>query len=137
MHIRIALFTAGILGIFYVALSLRVTLARWNAKVSLGEDGQLAAFGKETEASPLRIAIRSHANFAEYVPLALILLAGIEADGASHALCIFLAALLILGRLAHPIGLARKAPNPFRAGGALLTWTMIGITALVALVKTL
>jgi uncharacterized membrane protein YecN with MAPEG domain len=136
-NIPIALFTAGLLGIFYVALSVRVTVARWNTNVSLGEDAQVAAFGKETEVSPLRIAIRSHANFVEYVPLALILLAWIEAAGASRILCLVLAAMLILGRLAHPIGMARKAPNPFRAGGAMLTWTMIGIAAVVALVKAI
>jgi uncharacterized membrane protein YecN with MAPEG domain len=135
-NIPITLGTAGILGIFYVAISFRVTAARWKAKVSVGEDSpQPAAFGTETAVSPLRIAIRSHANFAEYVPIALILLGGIEAAGANRTLCLILAAMLILGRLAHPIGMARKAPNPFRAGGAMLTWTMIGIAAVEALLK--
>jgi uncharacterized membrane protein YecN with MAPEG domain len=133
-NIPITLGTAGILGFFYVVISLRVTAARWKTRVSVGEDtGQPASFGTETAVSPLRIAIRSHANFAEYVPIALILLGGIESAGANRTLCLILAAMLILGRLAHPIGMARKAPNPFRAGGALLTWTMIGVTAIVAL----
>jgi uncharacterized membrane protein YecN with MAPEG domain len=133
-NIPITLGTAGILGLFYVLISVRVTATRWRTRVSVGDDtSQPAAFGTETEVSPLRIAIRSHANFAEYVPIALILLGGIEAAGASHALCLILAAMLILGRLAHPIGMARKAPNPFRAGGAALTWLMIGIAGLEAL----
>jgi len=134
-NIPVTLGTAGILGIFYIVISLRVTAARWKTKVSIGENSpQPAAFGTESGVSPLLIAIRSHANFSEYVPIALILLGGIEAAGTSRTLCIILAAMLILGRLAHPIGMARKAPNPFRAGGALLTWAMIGIAAVVALV---
>jgi len=136
--IPITLGTAGILGIFYVVISLRVTAARWKTKVSVGEDtAQPASFGAESAVSPLRIAIRSHANFAEYVPIALILLGGIEAAGANRALCLILAAMLILGRAAHPIGMARKAPNSFRAGGAMLTWIMIGVTSVVALVIAL
>jgi uncharacterized membrane protein YecN with MAPEG domain len=138
-NIPIALGTAGFLGVLYVALSFRVTLLRWSAKVSIGEGAtQTVAFGKEQEEiSPLRAAIRAHANFAEYVPIALILLAGIEAAGASHALCLILAIMLIAARVAHPIGMARKAPNPFRGGGAALTWLMIGIAGLVALFKAL
>jgi uncharacterized membrane protein YecN with MAPEG domain len=134
-HIPIALGTAGFLGVLYVALSLRVTLLRWSAKVSIGEGTtQAVAFGKEQEEiSPLRAAIRAHANFAEYVPIALILLAWIEAAGASHTLCLILAAMLILARIAHPIGMARKAPNPFRGGGAALTWAMLLIAGLEAL----
>jgi hypothetical protein len=133
--IPIALGTAGILGILYVALSARVTLARWEFKVSVG-DGPTPAlpFGKEGEPSKLRIAIRAHANFAEYVPISLILLAGIEAAGASRTLCLVLAGMLILSRLMHPIGMARKAPNLFRAGGAMLAWLMIVAAAVTALV---
>jgi len=133
-NIPITLGTAGILGIFYVVISLRVTAARWKTKISLGEDTQPASFGAEGAISPLRIAIRTHANFSEYVPIALILLGGIEAAGANHTLCLILAAMLVIGRLAHPIGMARKAPNAFRGGGAMLTWVMIGITAVAALV---
>jgi uncharacterized membrane protein YecN with MAPEG domain len=134
-NIPISLGTAGILGILYVALSFRVTLSRWDSKVSVGDGATPAvAFGKEAEASKLRIAIRSHGNFAEYVPISLILLAGIEAAGASRTLCLVLAGMLILSRLLHPIGMARKAPNPFRAGGAVLSWLMILGAAVTAVV---
>jgi len=44
-----------------------------------------------------------------------------------------LAVLLIAGRIAHPVGMARKAPNPFRAGGAILTWVVITLASLDAL----
>jgi len=137
-NIPIALGTAGILGILYVFLSVRVTRSRWESKVSVGDgSGPAVAFGNEAETSKLRIAIRSHANFAEYVPLSLILLAGIEAAGANRTLCLVLAGMLILSRLLHPIGMARKAPNPFRAGGAMLSWVMILGAAVTAAVLVL
>jgi uncharacterized membrane protein YecN with MAPEG domain len=134
-NIPIALGTAGILGVLYVALSFRVTLARRDTRISIGEGAATPIeLGKESDTSALRIAIRSHANFAEYVPIALILLTGIEAAGASDTLCLILAIMLIAARVAHPIGMARKAPNLFRAGGALLTWIVIGVAAVAALV---
>lgn len=84
-------------------------------------------------AAALKIAVRAHANFAEFVPLALILLGAIEAAGAPHGLLLGLAVALVLARLAHPIGMARAAPNPLRAGGALVTWAVIAVAAITAL----
>ncbi len=56
---------AGLLGPLLVILAVRVIDARRAAKVALGDGGQ-----------PLLLRrMRAHANFAEYVPLALLLLA--------------------------------------------------------------
>jgi uncharacterized membrane protein YecN with MAPEG domain len=130
--IPVALGAAGLLGLIFVFLSVRVTMVRANSKISIGDSSQTVALGKETEASALQIACRSQANFAEYVPIALILLGGIEAAGASHDFCLVLAVLLVAARIAHPIGMSRPAPNPFRAGGALATWLVITLAALDA-----
>lgn len=130
----VTLATAGILGLLYVYLSVRVTMARAGSKISLGEGSQGAvALGKESEASKLQIACRSHANFAEYVPLALLLMGGIEMAGASHWFLMLLALLLIAARVAHPLGMSRPAPNPFRAGGAAVTWAVIVLASLDAI----
>jgi len=67
------------------------------------------------------------------VPIALILLGGIETAGAAHWLVVLLAVLLVAARVAHPVGMMRPTPNLFRAGGALLTWLVIGVAALDAL----
>jgi uncharacterized membrane protein YecN with MAPEG domain len=121
---RITFFTAAVLGLIYMSLTYWVVSGRVKGKVMLGD-------GSETSGSKsLFIAIRAHANFAEYVPLALILLAGLEIEHAPHLLCEALAVVLILGRAMHPFGMVRKAPNPFRAGGAMLTWGMIGISSI-------
>jgi uncharacterized membrane protein YecN with MAPEG domain len=109
--IPVALATAGILGLLFVYLSVRVTMARAKTKISVGDDAQgTVMLGREADATPLQIACRAQANCAEYVPIALI-----------------------AARIAHPIGMTRKAPNPFRAGGALLTWVMIVLAGLDAL----
>jgi len=127
----ITLATAGILGLIYLSLTIGVVRGRFKSKVMLGDgSGKPGGDG-------LYVAVRAHGNFAEYVPLALILLGGIEMAGAPRWLCLVLAAMLVVGRLLHPLGLTRPAPNPFRAGGAMLTWIMIGVASLTALVIAL
>jgi len=128
LTLPITLATAGMLGLIYLALTVAVVRGRWVNKVMLG-DGTA-----KPGAEGLYVAVRAHGNFSEYVPLALILLGGIEWSGAPRWLCIVLALMLIIGRILHPFGLTRPAPNPFRAGGAMLTWTMIGIASSTALV---
>ncbi|HQT47524.1 MAG TPA: MAPEG family protein [Acidocella sp.] len=127
-HLPITLATAGILGLIFLALTGGVTSQRFRSRVMLGEGGS------EPGAAALKLAVRAHANFAEYVPLALILLAGIEAAGAPRDLVIGLAVALVLGRLGHAFGMFRPAPNPFRACGALVTWAVIGVACVTALI---
>ena len=127
----ITLATAGILGLIYLVLSGNVSWARQKVGINVGDGGG------RPEAEPLVVAMRMHANFGEYVPLALILLGSIELAGGGHTLLVILALLLVLGRLAHPFGMTRPAPNPFRAAGALLTWAVILIASLWALILAL
>jgi uncharacterized membrane protein YecN with MAPEG domain len=128
---------AGLLGLLYVVLAMRVTLARFRSKQSLGTGGVDAVrLGEEKRATPLLIASRSHANFTENVPLALILLGIAEHDLGPVWFVIVLALLLVVARVIHPIGMAMPAPNPFRAAGALLTWAVIGAAALHALLRS-
>ena len=75
-----------------------------------------------------------HANFAEYVPLILILLGGIEYAGAPHNLVLGLAVALVVARLSHAFGLPRPAPNPLRAAGASLTWIVLLVASAEALI---
>ncbi len=128
--------TAAILALLYIALSARVVMGRAKSKISLGDDAATSAsYGDGSATPPLLTAIRGHGNFAEYVPLALILLAIVEASGAAYFLCLILAAMLLIGRILHPFGLARPAPNAARAAGVMLTWAMILVSSLIILVK--
>ena len=128
---HITLFTAGVLGLIFLGISVHVVRQRVATKVVLG-DGD-AKPGTEG----LRVAIRMHANFAEYVPLILILLGGIEYAGAPHDLVLGLAVALVAARLAHAFGLPRPTPNLLRAGGVILTWIVLVTASITALALAL
>lgn len=117
--IPVTLFTAGILGILCVVLSVLVSAARARTGVMAGDGAGVPA------QQPLFLAVRAQGNFIEYVPLALILLGAIEVSGASRITCEVFAGLLIIARFAHAAGMHRPAPNPLRAGGAMLTWIVL------------
>ena len=68
MNIQITLLYAAILSIIYVALTIRVIKHRVTSKVLLGDGG----------ISKLNIAVRTHGDFGEYIPLALFLMMGVE-----------------------------------------------------------
>jgi uncharacterized membrane protein YecN with MAPEG domain len=115
-RIPVTLLTSGILGLLSVLLSCMVSGARFKTKVMIGDGTHKA------ETAALLPAIRAHGNFIEYVPLALILLGAIEVSGATRLTCEIFAVLLIISRVSHAAGIYRPAPNPLRAGGAVLTW---------------
>ena len=123
----ITLATASVLALFALVLAFRVSLGRMKHKVSTGDGGNIE----------MNIRVRSHANFVEYVPLLLILMALLEA---AHTNAVFLeifGAAVILSRLLHAIGMPRKAPNPYRAIGSLASYALLAIGALTGLVKVM
>jgi uncharacterized membrane protein YecN with MAPEG domain len=115
---------AGVLGLVLAVLSAQVVAARTYGKVDIGS-------GEDTK-SPLFIAIRCQANFAEYVPLTLLVIGLIELRTGPTMLVKILAAGLVLGRLAHPFGMRRPAPNPFRAGGFVVTMVVLAVASVSA-----
>ena len=126
----ITLVATAVLALLYVWLSVRVTIARSRSKIGLGSGAETsAALGQEHTASPLLVAVRSHGNFAEYVPISLILLALLELTGADRRFLVGLASALVVARLMIAFGMGRAAPNPFRAGGSLLQWTVIVVAS--------
>ncbi len=94
---------AALLGLMFLALGLNVVKARVAAKVALGTGGD----------ATIERRARVHANFAEYVPFALLLLAMAEMRGAwpwaIHLLCLS----LLVGRASHAWGMS-SAPEDFR-----------------------
>ena len=86
---------AALLAVIVTTLSFQVGFARLRSGVSIlhGEDMQLAE------------RIRRHANFCEAVPIALVLMAIIELDGASAGLVHGLGSVLVVSRIVHPFGL--------------------------------
>ncbi len=118
------LITAGLLGLIFLALTVRVVGRRVSGKILIGDGGDAQMLER----------IRAHANFTEHVPLALILMGGIEYTAGHHSPFLWGAGgLLVIARIAHAIGMSRPSPNPFRAAGALITWAIIAGLSLWAL----
>jgi uncharacterized membrane protein YecN with MAPEG domain len=123
------------LGIAYAGLSLAVGRQRGQANVSLGLGPDVGvAIGEEYKAPPLLVAIRRHGQFAEYVPISIILLLLLELNHANAVVLICLSGVLVLSRLCMALGLGRTTPNPLRTAGNLLQWGMILTASVYGLV---
>lgn len=119
---------AALLGLVFLGLSIWVVKGRAQYGVAMGDGGQPA----------LILRIRSHANFAEYVPLGLILIAFNEAAGMNGWGIHALGAILLLARIAHPLGMALPAQSPLqkplRGFGVLGSWGALPASSLLLLV---
>jgi uncharacterized membrane protein YecN with MAPEG domain len=112
----VTLLTGGILGLVFLVLSWRVVQVRQSAKVELGDGGD----------TNLLARIRAHANFAEYVPICLVLLGLIEMSYRETPRGLWVAGgALIVVRLAHAVGMATRGANPARALGIVGTWGVL------------
>jgi uncharacterized membrane protein YecN with MAPEG domain len=115
---------ASVLALLFIGLSIRTIKIRRTRKVGIGH-GQLAV---------LERAIRVHANFAEYVPLAMILLVILELQQTWPWVLHLGGALLVMGRLSHAYGVSKVTEDyRFRVAGMIPTLAVIGVTALIAL----
>ena len=109
---------ASLLMIIAFVLVVRVGARRGKVGVSIGDGGDKTLF----------LENRRHLNFLEHVPMALLLLAIIELNGAPKLWIHWLGGALVIARICHPIGLhADNARHPMRGIGA-------GITMLVTLI---
>ncbi|NEX89209.1 hypothetical protein G4923_10885 [Aeromonas rivipollensis] len=121
MHIT--LIYGGLLGLLFLLLKRRAQF-----KVMIGEG----------EAPEMLSAIRAHGNFAEYVPLTLLLMALCELAGVGALWLHLGGALLLVGRILHAIGIQiPKAPNKPRLFGTLFFWLSLGLFSVLALVQGL
>ena len=90
-------FYAAVLGLIFIFLSARVVVARRQFRVRLGSGGQ----------EILERRIRVQGNFAEYVPITIILLTFMELYGGAKWLIHLLCIALILGRSLHAYCVSR------------------------------
>lgn len=115
---------AGLLGLIYVTLSLWVVKIRVKQHIASGDKGDPV----------MANAMRTHANFSEYVPIGLILIALGEAQGMPAIGTHLLGAGLVLARLMHAFGMGRMPHTPaLRGGGAALTFLVLLVAALANL----
>ncbi|MBC3764787.1 MAPEG family protein [Neptunicella marina] len=114
---------AGILALFYLLLSVRVVQKRFTG-ISLGDGGN----------ESMQRRIRAHANFAEYVPLLLIMIGMLELGRFPVLTIHILGSLLVLARVLHGYALA-YTPN-WAAGrkyGAALTFGLLLVCGIMCI----
>jgi uncharacterized protein len=103
---------AAVLGLIAAALTVNVIVHRVRLRVDSGDGG----------VPEMARAIRAHANFAEHVPLALILIGSGEMLGIRSWIVYALGGTLIVARLLSLWGLSRSlGPSFARQAGASLT----------------
>ncbi|WP_170398076.1 MAPEG family protein [Ruegeria arenilitoris] len=113
---QIALIVTAVFVLMSIPMAIAVGVRRARTGILLlhGEDEGL-----------LRL-MRAHGNFIEYVPLALLALAGAEIAGTAPWLIAVCGGVLLLARLIHYFGLRASAESKGRAiGAALTTLTMM------------
>ena len=125
MHMpRIALLFASLHILLMLALAMRVVGHRRALKIGIGDGGDTRLARK----------VRVHANFIEYVPVALLMLALLELGGLGAMWLWALGGTLLLSRVLHAAGLSRSAGYSFgRFWGTVLTWGVLVAMAVAGL----
>ena len=113
---------ASVLTIIFIKLSFAVIGLRRKNKVGLGSGGH----------EDLERAIRAQGNFAEYVPMGMILIACLELNAAPWWLVAAPGIALIIGRLIHAKGINTPPPD-FSKRVLGMKFTFFTLIALVAL----
>lgn len=121
---RITLLFASLHIVLMMILAVRVVLHRRAQKIGIGDNGDTRLLRK----------IRAHANFVEYVPAALLMLALLELAGLAESWLWALGGTLLLARILHAAGLSRRSGYSFgRFWGTVLTWGVLMMMAAAGL----
>lgn len=113
----------AVLGLIFLTLSILTIRRRRELLISLGTGGD----------DTLEKLSRAHANFAEYTPLSLILIAGAILCGAPAWFVHASALALIAGRTAHAFAII-GGTLPLRAFGMIATFAVLAATSLHILI---
>jgi uncharacterized membrane protein YecN with MAPEG domain len=114
---------AAVLAMLFLVLSARVIVARRESRTQFGSGSNAA----------LERRMRVHANFAEYAPFGLLLLALAELRGISVLWLHAMGGLLAIGRVVHAIGVSR--PQTDELGRVIgMSGTLIAIAGTSALI---
>ena len=115
---------AGLLALMMVFLAALVVRLRGKHRVTLQDGGN----------PDMMLGIRVFGNFAEYVPMALVLMMLAESAGTPSWALHGLGVALITGRVAHALGLRHdRGTTPGRFVGMNLTWGVIVSAGLAAM----
>jgi uncharacterized protein len=119
---------ASLLALLFVGLSIRTLRMRRRLRIAIGDAGDQA----------LLRAMRVHSNFAEYVPLGLILLLLMETGSAPRWLVHALGACLLVGRVSHAYGVSQVTEDyRFRVFGMAMTFVTLISASVFLLLRPL
>ncbi len=111
---------AALLGLIFVVLSIKTIIIRRKNKVAVGDGNK----------PQLQRAMRVHANFAEYTPIAIILVGFVESLKYNEIIVHILLSLFLLGRIIHAYGLSKIDEDfRFRVFGMVMTFNVITIAS--------
>lgn len=116
MQVKTTAAYCALLTLGYIVLSVRVIGKRRSVGAALGDGGNAALLRRQ----------RAHANFAEYVPLALVLMLVAELQGPPNWLLHAFGIPLLIGRIVHAYGISRNVEPPrARVLGMALTFAAL------------
>lgn len=119
-------FYASLLVLLFIFLSVRVVRVRRSLQVSIGDAGD----------KRLLRAMRVQANFAEYVPIALLLLLALELQVFYPWALHLLGAILLVGRLLHAYGVSQAREQlGFRIAGMACTFAVMLLAAAILIYR--
>lgn len=127
---------AAILALIYIALSVNTIKGRRKHKVTLGDADNF----------DMKRRIRAHANFGEYTPLFIILLALAEMNGLPTYAIHLLGGVFVLGRIMHAHSIlsaetyvdGKISANPiWRIRGMICTFNALGALSIVLIVQSI
>jgi uncharacterized membrane protein YecN with MAPEG domain len=121
-------FYTALLALLLILLIVNIARFRYGLKVGLGEgDGSAAHL-------TLKKAVRAHGNFIETVPLALLLMMGLEYLSIAPLYLHMFGSLLVLSRILHFYGLSKSdETSAGRMSGMIITMLLLLIGALTIL----
>ena len=108
---------AGLSGLLLAYLALQAIKARRANKVKLGDGGIFA----------LQSAMRAHGNFAEYMPITIIMLFLLEFNGAPAWMIHVIGTTFLIGRWIHAQGLLKDDLRKRVKGMGVTLAVLIGL----------
>ena len=121
----VTLCAAAAAAIINIWLSLRIGQLRTSLKVSIGDDA----------GGPLTARMRAQLNFVENTVFVLVLIAAIELSGRGQPWLAWVAAIYMLGRVAHGLGMDGGSFGKGRMVGTLTTMlTQLGLAVVAVLI---
>lgn len=119
MILPVTLTCAAIAALINAWLGWRVGQVRMSEKVLTGDGGNQTVICR----------MRAHANYTEYTPFVLVLIAAIELARGSTTALWAIGAVYMLARIAHAFGMDAAYPSKARMAGVIVTMLTLLILA--------